>query len=303
MHKAGAKDQDESSQAQHDFGILPTGLSRPIEIYSFVDPLCPECWGLEPILKKLQIEYGQYFRLRHLMGGRLDYWNSVLRKRSGICTHEEVAKSWEKTANRSGMSCDGDLWFEDPIKTPYIASIAVKAAELQGRGAGVHFLRKLREVLFLQKQNISKLEVLESCALEAGLDLHEFQKDLHSEDSVKAFQCDVKTTREMEVNQLPSLVFFSNTSEEGIKITGMYPFEIYVHILEELLGNKPNKNAPPTILNFLKKYSFVATQEVAEVYNLTRGEVEKELKKLVLLQRVERVPVKHGTFWRYVEEK
>ncbi|WLD95371.1 DsbA family protein [Alkalihalobacillus sp. AL-G] len=283
--------------------MLPPGVSRPVEIYSFVDPLCPECWGLEPVLKKLQIEYGQYFRLRHLMGGHLDYWNSVLRKRDGICSREEVAKSWEKIANRSGMSCDGDLWLEDPIKTPYIASIAVKAAELQGKAAGVSFLRKLREVLFLQKQNISKLEVLEICAIESGLDLKEFQKDLHSEGAVRAFQCDVKTTREMEVNQLPSLVFFSNTSEEGIKITGMYPYEIYVHILEELLGKKPEKISPPTFLDFLKKYRFVATQEIAEVYNLSKGEVEKEFKKLVLQQRVERVPVKHGTFWRYIEKR
>jgi predicted DsbA family dithiol-disulfide isomerase len=273
--------------------------NRPVEIYSFVDPLCPECWGLEPVIRKLQIEYGNHFRLRHLMGGQLEYWNSVVQKRNGTCSKEDVAKKWEITANRSGMSCDGDLWFEDPIQTPYIASIAVKAAELQGKTSGMRFLRKLREVLFLQKQNITKLDVLTDCADEAGLDVDEFQKDLYSETAVRAFQCDVRTTQEMEVNQLPSLVFFSDTSDEGIKITGMYSYDVYVHILEELLGELPKKCSLPSLEQFLKKYQFVATKEIAEVYNLTSREVENEMKKLTLQQIVERVPVKHGTFWRY----
>ncbi|MCF6136860.1 ClpXP adapter SpxH family protein [Pseudalkalibacillus berkeleyi] len=273
--------------------------NKPVEIYSFVDPLCPECWGLEPVIKKLQIEYGNHFRLRHLMGGRIDYWNSVVQKKNGICTKEDVAKKWEITANRSGMSCDGDVWYEDPIQTPYVASIAVKAAELQGKSSGMRFLRKLREVLFLQKQNITKVDVITDCAKSAGLDVDEFQKDLHSDTAVKAFQCDVKTTQEMEVSQLPSLVFFSDTSEEGIKITGMYSYEVYVHILEELIGDLPDKCAPPSLEKFLKKYQFVATKEIAEVYNLSPREVESQMKKLTLQQIVERVPVKHGTFWRY----
>lgn len=296
-HKTGLPDTHTPIQCECE---LPTSYkNRPIEIYSFVDPLCPECWGLEPVIKKLQIEFGNHIRLRHLMGGTLDYWNSALQKRKGICSKEDVAKKWEITANRSGMSCDGDVWYEDPIQTPYIASIAVKAAELQGKSNGVRFLRKLREELFLQKQNITKLDVLINCADEAGLDVEEFKRDLHSESAVKAFQCDVKTTQEMEVNQLPSLVFFSDTSDEGIKITGVYSYEIYVHILEELLGELPKKCPPPPLEYFLEKYRFVATKEISEVYNLTERDVEKQLKKLVLQQIVERVPVKHGTFWRY----
>jgi predicted DsbA family dithiol-disulfide isomerase len=216
-----------------------------------------------------------------------------------MCSKQDVAKKWEITANRSGMSCDGDVWYEDPIQTPYIASIAVKAAELQGKASGMRFLRKLREVLFLQKQNITKLDVLIDCAQESGLDVEEFQKDLHSDTAVKAFQCDVKTTQEMEVNQLPSLVFFSDTSDEGIKITGMYPYEVYVHILEELLGELPEKYPLPSLEDFLKKFQFVATKEISEVYNLSSRDVEKEMKKLTLKQVVEKVPVKHGTFWRY----
>ena len=33
----------------------------------FFDPLCAECWALEPIMKKLKIEYGNYFTMKHVI--------------------------------------------------------------------------------------------------------------------------------------------------------------------------------------------------------------------------------------------
>jgi len=53
---------------------------KPIEIYMFIDPLCPECWALEPILKKLQIEYGRYFSIKHVLSGRLADLNLCKKK-------------------------------------------------------------------------------------------------------------------------------------------------------------------------------------------------------------------------------
>ena len=155
---------------------------KPLEIYMFIDPLSPECWALEPIMKKLQIEYGKYFTIKHVISGRLASLNMGRKQK-----FENMAELWEKTASRSGMSCDGSLWLENPISSPYLASIAIKAAELQGRRAGIRFLRKLQEMIFLEKQNISNFEVLRDCAENVGLDVEEFISDIHSKVLQKHF--------------------------------------------------------------------------------------------------------------------
>ncbi|MDF1507458.1 ClpXP adapter SpxH family protein [Robertmurraya sp. DFI.2.37] len=283
-----------SSNSHHCHGAE----KKPIEIYMFIDPLCPECWALEPILKKLQIEYGRYFSIKHVLSGRLAMLN--LNKKQH---YENIAELWEKTATRTGMSCDGSLWFENPISSPHIVSVAIKAAELQGRRAGIRFLRKVQECLFLEKQNISELKVLEECAEDAGLDVEEFISDIHSDSAAKAFQCDLKITSEMEVQEIPTLVFFNeNIEEEGIKITGVYPYQVYEQILREMLPYSPEKSYPPPIEDFLKYFKLVASKEIAVVYSMSIQEVEKEMKKLKLKQLVEKLPAKYGVFWRYVSK-
>jgi predicted DsbA family dithiol-disulfide isomerase len=272
---------------------------KPLEIYMFVDPLSPECWALEPMIKKLQIEYGRLFTLKHIISGRLATLNITKRKRP-----DRLAQAWEKTASRTGMSCDGKIWMENPLSTPYTASLAIKSAELQGKKAGLRFLRKLQEQLFIENQNVSDEKMLMKIAEKVGLDVAEFQKDLHSQSAAKALQCDLKITSEMDVQEIPTLAFFSeNVEEEGLKITGIYSYDMYVQVLQEMIGDAIKPSHTPPLEIFLKHYQFVASVEVATVYNMTMTEVEKELKKLVLSQTIERIQAKHGTFWRYIDDR
>ncbi|WP_078555164.1 ClpXP adapter SpxH family protein [Bacillus alkalicellulosilyticus] len=278
--------------------------NKPIEMYTFIDPLCPECWAFEPIVKKLQAEYGSYLTIRYFVANKLEAWNYAQAKYKGVSSLENLAKIWEKTAGRTGMSCDGDLWLEDPVCSPYTASLAIKAAEMQGKQAGARFLRKLREYLFLNKKNVSKEEVLLECANDAGLDVTEFSDDLHSEGAIKALLCDMKTTKELEIDYSPSFVFFNDRVEDdGLKVVGIYPYEVYVHIIRETLGYLPEKDPLVPLEDFLARYKFVATKEVSVVYDISVEEAERRLRRLLLEQKVERIPVKYGTFWRYVEKE
>ena len=272
---------------------------KPIEIYVFTDPLCPECWAMEPVLKKLLIEYGHLFSIRHVISGNLSSLNQCKSR-----NYDALSQLWEKTASRTGMSCDGTLWKENPISTPFAPSIGIKAAELQGRKQAIRFMRVLQEYLFLHKKDISDIHILEECAAKVGLDLDEFRKDIHSDSAARGLQCDLKITSEMDVTEIPSLVFFNqNIEEEGIKVSGLYPYGIYVSILEDMLQGLPDPNDPPDLESFLRSHTLVASREIEEVYNMTTADVEREMKKLLLRQAVEKVPAKYGSFWRYIKEK
>lgn len=270
-------------------------IQKPIEVYVFVDPLCPECWSLEPYLKKLSIEYGRFFTIRPIITGHLDTLN-----RDKFSEPRRLKDIWEKTAKRTGMSCDGDLWIENPISFPWKPSLAIKAAELQGKKAGRVFLRKVQEYLFLGKQNISDKDVLMNCARDAKLDISEFKSDLYSATAKKALQCDLKLTMEMEVDYIPTMVFFNQDAEEqGIKISGLYPYEIYVRVLMEILQKSPIPSEKPPLESFLAFYGIVGNKEISVVYDWTLEKTEREMKKLQLKRKVERIPVKFGSFWEY----
>ncbi|MFD1040708.1 ClpXP adapter SpxH family protein [Virgibacillus byunsanensis] len=272
-------------------------VQKPIEIYVFIDPLCPECWSLEPNLKKLTIEYGRYFTIRPIISGHLNALNN-----DKFDKPKRLKDIWERTAKRTGMSCDGDLWIDNPVSLPWIASLAIKAAELQGKRAGRVFLRKIQESLFLNKLNISEDQVLIQCAEDAKLDLDEFRSDLNSTSAKKAFQCDLKLTKEMEVDYIPTIVFFNQIVEEhGIKISGLYPYEIYVRVLKQMLQQDPIPAEKPPLEDFLAFYGVVGGKEISVVYDWTMAQTEKEMKKLQLKQKVEKIPVKYGSFWKYAK--
>lgn len=270
-------------------------VQKPVEMFVFVDPLCPESWSLEPFLKKLAVEYGRFFTIQPILTGCIEKLN-----KNRIKKPSELKEAWDRTAKRTGMCCDGDLWVENPISTPGIASLAIKAAELQGKRAGRIFLRRIQEAIFLKKENISQKQVLQECAEKAGLDINEFINDLYSASAKKALQCDHKLTREMEVATSPTIVFFNQLFEEdGIKISGLHEYDTYVQVLKEILQKKPLPSQKPTLEQLFSIYKVIGTTEVAVVYEWTIERAEKELKKLQLKRKVRKIPVKYGCFWEY----
>ena len=252
--------------------------NKPLEMYMFLDPLCSACWDLQPIIRKLQVEYGQYFTIRTVLSTRLNNLNTACVLSKGTV--------------------------EDDINYPYIQhsvlpSIAVKAAEFQGKKAGLRFFNKIQEYLFLQTKNVTSFSVLQELAYEAKIDVEEFTRDFQSQECLRSFQSDLSITCEMEVDTFPTVVFFNeNIEDEGIKISGTYPYDIYVQILQEMLNASPKRQDPPGLDKLLNRFHSLTTKEIADYYGLTMQQADYELKKLLLRQEVERVVLPNLVVWR-----
>jgi len=282
-----------NTSAQYSFSNM---RQKPIEIYVFIEPLCLESWSLEPYLKKLSIEFGRFLSIRPIISGHLSTLNKEPFDRP-----RRLYNIWVKTAKRTGMACD--LGTKNPVLSPWITSLAIKSAELQGKNRGRIFLRKVQEHLFLKNENISDETILLHCAKEAKLDIEEFQNDLYSHTAKRALQCDLKLTNEMKVDYTPTIVFFNHFSDEqGIKISGLYPYDIYVLVLSKILKKKPIPSVKPSLHTFMAKHQIVTTKEISVVYDWTMAKAEFEMKKLQLKRIVEQVHVKYGTFWTYIKD-
>ena len=256
--------------------VIPEMTTKPVELYVFIDPLCPQAVNLMTNIRKLQLQYDHYFTSRFVLSTQLSSLNAVTNRLKG-CHQNNVID----------------------MMHPALPSIAIKAAELQGKRAGQRYLLKLQEYAIQKKVNINAHTTLLKIAEEAQLDIEEFASDFGSKEAAKAFQCDLYITHEMEVHDVPSIVFFNECIEdEGLSVNGTYDYAVYEHILYELIGEELIAKPIPPIEQLLDHFDVLTTQDVAVIYNLEYSVAERELKKRMLQQKIERVCCEEITLWK-----
>src|SRR5688500_15181952 len=158
-----------SEATSTESNLMIEAQEKPVKLLYFTDPICSSCWGIEPQLRKLKLEYGEYFDIEYRMGGLLKSWDTYGGR--DVNGPRSVAQHWEEAGEHYDMPIDGDVWLEDPLHSSYPPSIAFKAAELQGKKKSLNFLRRIKEMVFLEKRNITRPEHLEQAATDSGLDV------------------------------------------------------------------------------------------------------------------------------------
>ncbi|MDG4656640.1 DsbA family protein [Ectobacillus antri] len=267
---------------------------KPVEVYLFTDPLCHDCRIMDPFLIKLIHEYGHYFTVRRVLTGKA----TGTAHRTNRLTNARFV--WEKTTSLYAFSCNGKTDMHHGDTSPYMPSLAIKAAEMQGRKAGLRFLRKLQERLFLC-EGTPDFNTMLACAEESGIDVAEFAEDLHADRVRKAFQCDLKFANEMQITEVPSLVFLhTNAHEDGIKVSGLYTYDIYVQVLQEIINEQLVPQTLPPMEDLIGEYEFLSTKELAIIYGLSLAQTERELKKLILKRIVRQISTERDIYWKHV---
>lgn len=257
-------------------GTIANDGVKPVKIVYYTDPICSSCWGIEPQLRKLKLEYGSYFEIDYRMGGLLPDWSY---NSGGISKPSDVAHHWEEASLYYQMPIDGDVWLEDPLDSSYPSCIAVKAAQMQDTKKAVAFMRILREGLFLDKKNIAKWENIAPAAKKAGLDLTRLKHDFDGPAKV-LFQEDLQLGRKLGVRGFPTL-YFSDGEGNQLTVNGSKPYEQFEKTLLMLYPEAkktPFNNTNPMAL--FDYYPTLTVREYAEITNVYLVQAKLILEKL-----------------------
>lgn len=269
--------------------------TKPIKVIYFTDPICSACWGIEPQLRKLKLEYGKYIEVDYRMGGLLPNWSY---NSEGIDKPSDVAIHWEEASSYYQMPIDGNLWLEDPLESSYPPSIAFKAAQIQDGEKAILLLRELREMVFLKKTNIAKWENIIVAAEKVGLNILEFKSDFEGK-AIVLFEEDLKLGREMGVNLFPTLFFVESSGNKEI-IYGVKPYDSYEMAILRLYPTIVKSEYRKNWEALFSKYNSLTAKEYSELSEIPKGQSENLLNELSSEGILEKLTIKNGSIWKKV---
>lgn len=265
---------------------------KPVKVIYFTDPICSSCWGIEPQLRKLKLEYGNHVDIEYRMGGLLPDWSY---NSGGISKPSDVAHHWDEVSLYYDMPIDGDVWLQDPLDSSYPPSIAFKAAQLQDKTKAVEFMRELREMVFLKKKNIAKWEHIAAAAKKTGLDTDQLKKDFDGKGK-ELFQEDLKLAREMGVRGFPTM-FFTNDAGSKEIVYGSKPYAFYETAILKVNSDTQKSEYSKNWESLFAKYSSLTAKEYSELSGTPRRESEQLLNDLSAKGNLEKLTTKNGSIW------
>ncbi len=272
--------------------VVVTATDKPLKLVYFTDPICSSCWGIEPQLRKLKLEYGQYLEIDYRMGGLLPDWNY---NSGGIGKPSDVASHWDEASVQYDMPIDGDVWLEDPLDSSYPPSIAFKAAQMQDNHKAELFMRALRELLFLQKKNITKWEHIASAALSAGLNVEQLKTDFEGKAKI-LFEEDLKMAKDLGVRGFPTIFFIDGAGNKEL-VYGSRPYAYYEMAILKLYPFAKKSEYHKNWETLFSKYHSLTVKEFAEPSGAPSKETEQLLNNLTEENIVEKYSTKNGSMW------
>ena len=276
----------------------PIKKSKPnsIKIIYFTDPICSSCWGIEPQLRKLKLEYGHTFEMEYRMGGLLPNWSY---NSGGISQPSDVASHWDEASLHYDMPIDGDVWLEDPLDSSYPPSIAFKAAQMQDEKKAIKFMREMRELVFLKKKNIAKWEHIATAALSAELDIAQLQSDYKNNAST-LFESDLMLGKSLGVRGFPTLFFIGENGEKET-VYGSKSYAFYEMAVLQLNPSATKREYRKDWQTLFSYYNTLTAKEFSELSGMPRGESESHLNDLAAEGHLEKFSTKNGAIWRLIQ--
>ena len=233
-----------------------------VHVLYVTDPTCPWSWRAEPVVRRLEAEFGDEVRITYVMGGFARQFDRPL----------DTLRQW-LDAGAEGMPTDPRLWLDAPPASSYPACLAVKAAAEQGLDGA--YLRRVREAIACERVKADNADALTALARDVpGMDVDRFSVDLASNAIVEAFGADL----------------------ERAAGHGMPAFLVDGEVVEPRAIEAPRQPLP-TVEEALRRWGRMAVPEVAAVCDLPGPRAPAELWRLALEWRARPTSYVTGDLW------
>jgi putative protein-disulfide isomerase len=265
-----------------------------VHTFYYTDPMCPWSWALEPVLRRLSVEFAGGFEVRYVMCG--------MAREVGDAGH--IVSEMLEASEESGMPVDARLWLAAPPRSSYPACLAVLAATEQGDPAP--YLRRLREGLLCRRRKLDTADsLIEEARAVPGLDVERLRLGLSSHGVLEAFGADLDRCGAVspehyspgsERVKLPSLEF---RGADG-SVHGVYGPADYATLRAAAVAagaSPPASTGPVSVEDALRRFGTMATAEVALVCDLPGPRAPAELWRLALEWRVRAERLGTGYLW------
>lgn len=248
--------------------------AKTVDLYYVTDPICSHCWALEPVLRRFEQQYGQYFRFHTVMGGLLESWDGFADVKNGINGPADVAGHWREVGEYSRMPIDGSLWLNNPVQSSFIPSRVYKIVQQKDEQLANTFLRRAREAVFAFNQNIAEDQVLTDIVNKLGLDGEAIIREAGSAVGHELLNQDFAMAAKLGVRGFPTIIMV-NEENKGVKIVGSRPLEAYVQGLEQILPTvQIQANPVPSLEQMIKEDGLLFSKEIEVLYDLEQKEVD-----------------------------
>lgn len=194
------------------------------------------------------------------------------------------------------MPIDGNIWLEDPLESSYPPSIAFIAAKMQDGDKAEKFLRRIREMLFIGKKNITRFEHLLQAAIEQGLDKERFLRDYENA-AVDLFNADLAFTRSEGVRGFPTF-FFENEGGRQLRVSGLVSYERLEQIISGLYPVAVKPTTAHSATSIFRRYTSITAKEFSVMAGKSIKESEEILDELTRQNKLEKIPSRNGAIWK-----
>ena len=174
------------------------------KLYYVHDPMCSWCWGFAPVLKELLENLPVNIEVKRLLGGLAV--DSDAPMPDGMQTM--LQETWRRIEIKiPETKFNFDFWSQcQPRRSTYPSCRAVIAARQQGEQFDEGITKAIQTAYYLQARNPSDLTMLAGLANELGLDVELFKQDIASADTQQKLEKEMALSRELYVENFPSLV-------------------------------------------------------------------------------------------------